>query len=163
MLFHDQSMHDYFSSESPTLSDDRSGSVSSVSKKPIPRKGHTKSRRGCLHCKRRRIKCNELHPGEHICESERVSQYQRYSRMQTLRESRTTVRISGERHSSNSTALCLSAPARSGRFTVNAWYLCMYLYNRRNQMYLTIKVDDGHAIVPPLHRHRVSALTRGRR
>ncbi|KAJ4292352.1 hypothetical protein N0V90_009013 [Kalmusia sp. IMI 367209] len=31
-------------------------------RKPIPRKGHTKSRRGCYNCKRRRIKCNEKHP-----------------------------------------------------------------------------------------------------
>ncbi|PVI07816.1 hypothetical protein DM02DRAFT_608430 [Periconia macrospinosa] len=31
-------------------------------RKPIPRKGHTKSRRGCYNCKRRRIKCNERHP-----------------------------------------------------------------------------------------------------
>ncbi|KAF2662314.1 hypothetical protein K491DRAFT_287443 [Lophiostoma macrostomum CBS 122681] len=31
-------------------------------RKPIPRKGHTKSRRGCFNCKRRRIKCNERHP-----------------------------------------------------------------------------------------------------
>ncbi|KAF2872576.1 hypothetical protein BDV95DRAFT_593924 [Massariosphaeria phaeospora] len=36
-------------------------------RKPIPRKGHTKSRRGCFHCKRRRIKCNERHPQCNHC------------------------------------------------------------------------------------------------
>jgi hypothetical protein len=36
-------------------------------RKPIPRKGHTKSRRGCFNCKRRRIKCNEQRPGCNHC------------------------------------------------------------------------------------------------
>jgi hypothetical protein len=36
-------------------------------RKPIPRKGHTKSRRGCYNCKRRRIKCNERHPECNHC------------------------------------------------------------------------------------------------
>jgi hypothetical protein len=36
-------------------------------RKPIPRKGHTKSRRGCFNCKRRRIKCNESHPECNHC------------------------------------------------------------------------------------------------
>lgn len=36
-------------------------------RKPIPRKGHTKSRRGCFNCKRRRIKCNERHPECNHC------------------------------------------------------------------------------------------------
>lgn len=36
-------------------------------RKPIPRKGHTKSRRGCYNCKRRRIKCNEGHPECNHC------------------------------------------------------------------------------------------------
>ncbi|KAL5382261.1 hypothetical protein DPSP01_006656 [Paraphaeosphaeria sporulosa] len=36
-------------------------------RKPIPRKGHTKSRRGCYNCKRRRIKCNEKHPECNHC------------------------------------------------------------------------------------------------
>lgn len=37
-------------------------------RKPVPRKGHTKSRRGCFNCKRRRIKCNEKHPNCAHCE-----------------------------------------------------------------------------------------------
>ncbi|KAF2273214.1 uncharacterized protein EI97DRAFT_164434 [Westerdykella ornata] len=39
----------------------------SRTRKPIPRKGHTKSRRGCFNCKRRRIKCNEKHPECNHC------------------------------------------------------------------------------------------------
>lgn len=31
-------------------------------RRPIPRKGHTKSRRGCFNCKRRRVKCQETTP-----------------------------------------------------------------------------------------------------
>lgn len=31
-------------------------------RRPIPRKGHTKSRRGCLNCKRRKVKCQETLP-----------------------------------------------------------------------------------------------------
>lgn len=33
-----------------------------VRRKPIPRKGHTKSRRGCFNCKRRKVKCQESRP-----------------------------------------------------------------------------------------------------
>ncbi|KAK4128538.1 hypothetical protein N657DRAFT_560911 [Parathielavia appendiculata] len=31
-------------------------------RRPIPRKGHTKSRRGCFNCKRRKVKCQETLP-----------------------------------------------------------------------------------------------------
>lgn len=31
-------------------------------RRPIPRKGHTKSRAGCLVCKKRKVKCDELFP-----------------------------------------------------------------------------------------------------
>lgn len=31
-------------------------------RRPIPRKGHTKSRAGCLVCKRRKVKCDEVKP-----------------------------------------------------------------------------------------------------
>ena len=31
-------------------------------RKPIPKKGHTKSRRGCYNCKRRKVKCQETLP-----------------------------------------------------------------------------------------------------
>ena len=33
-----------------------------VRRKPIPSKGHKKSRRGCFNCKRRRVKCSEQLP-----------------------------------------------------------------------------------------------------
>lgn len=39
-----------------------SGTLSMARRKPIPRKGHSKSRRGCFGCKRRKIKCSELKP-----------------------------------------------------------------------------------------------------
>ncbi|KAH8904343.1 hypothetical protein BR93DRAFT_930375 [Coniochaeta sp. PMI_546] len=36
-------------------------------RKPIPRKGHTKSRNGCLNCKRRKVKCQETLPECNHC------------------------------------------------------------------------------------------------
>ncbi|EGZ67988.1 hypothetical protein NEUTE2DRAFT_117399 [Neurospora tetrasperma FGSC 2509] len=39
-----------------------SATVTTRRNKPIPRKGHTKSRRGCYTCKRRRVKCSEKLP-----------------------------------------------------------------------------------------------------
>jgi hypothetical protein len=33
-----------------------------IRRRPVPRKGHTKSRRGCLNCKRRKVKCQETLP-----------------------------------------------------------------------------------------------------
>ncbi|KAF2625349.1 hypothetical protein BU25DRAFT_412779 [Macroventuria anomochaeta] len=55
------------SSDSPTASDYKPDNRTSQPRKPIPRKGHTKSRRGCFNCKRRRIKCNEKHPECNHC------------------------------------------------------------------------------------------------
>jgi len=37
-------------------------------RRPIPRKGHTKSRRGCYSCKRRKIKCQETKPSCEHCQ-----------------------------------------------------------------------------------------------
>ncbi|KAK3349349.1 hypothetical protein B0T25DRAFT_569992 [Lasiosphaeria hispida] len=34
----------------------------SIRRRPIPKKGHTKSRRGCNNCKRRKVKCQETLP-----------------------------------------------------------------------------------------------------
>ncbi|KAF2834002.1 hypothetical protein CC86DRAFT_339730 [Ophiobolus disseminans] len=67
MFSRDLSMHDSSSSDSATLSDGRHESATPLPRKPIPRKGHTKSRRGCFNCKRRRIKCNERHPECNHC------------------------------------------------------------------------------------------------
>ncbi|KAK4643635.1 hypothetical protein QC761_406450 [Podospora bellae-mahoneyi] len=36
-------------------------------RRPIPRKGHTKSRLGCFHCKRRKVKCQETIPSCSNC------------------------------------------------------------------------------------------------
>ncbi|POR35145.1 Uncharacterized protein TPAR_04676 [Tolypocladium paradoxum] len=36
-------------------------------RKPIPGKGHRKSRKGCFNCKRRRVKCSEVRPECHCC------------------------------------------------------------------------------------------------
>ncbi|KAF2004810.1 hypothetical protein P154DRAFT_19288 [Amniculicola lignicola CBS 123094] len=56
------------SSDSPEgCSNGENASAPPQPRKPIPRKGHTKSRRGCYHCKRRRIKCNERHPECNHC------------------------------------------------------------------------------------------------
>jgi hypothetical protein len=44
------------------LPDQPSQVVVRLRNKPIPRKGHTKSRRGCYNCKRRKVKCNETKP-----------------------------------------------------------------------------------------------------
>ncbi len=63
----ESTMHDGSSCDSPTLSESRNENVPSGPRKPIPRKGHTKSRRGCFNCKRRRIKCNEKHPDCNHC------------------------------------------------------------------------------------------------
>jgi hypothetical protein len=37
-------------------------------RKTFPRKGHTKSRKGCYNCKRRKIKCQETRPSCSNCE-----------------------------------------------------------------------------------------------
>lgn len=39
-----------------------------VKRQPIPRKGHTKSRRGCFSCKKRKIKCQETKPQCENCQ-----------------------------------------------------------------------------------------------
>ncbi|QDS68130.1 hypothetical protein FKW77_010264 [Venturia effusa] len=46
-----------------------------VRNKPIPRKGHTKSRRGCFNCKRRKIKCQETQPACGNCEKAGIYEY----------------------------------------------------------------------------------------
>lgn len=38
-----------------------------VRRRPIPRKGHTKSRNGCYNCKRRKVKCQENLPECYHC------------------------------------------------------------------------------------------------
>lgn len=48
--------------ESPARSDAGPVSANRARRKPIPKKGHTKSRRGCQACKRRKVKCQENLP-----------------------------------------------------------------------------------------------------
>lgn len=38
-----------------------------VKRRPMPRKGHRKSRNGCLTCKKRKVKCDEVSPRCDIC------------------------------------------------------------------------------------------------
>jgi hypothetical protein len=45
-----------------SVEDETNQSVVPARRKPVPRKGHTKSRRGCYSCKRRKIKCQETRP-----------------------------------------------------------------------------------------------------
>ncbi|KAK5987910.1 Sterol uptake control protein 2 [Cladobotryum mycophilum] len=49
-------------STSPSDNAERQGSRSLARRRPIPRKGHTKSRAGCSTCKRRKVKCDETKP-----------------------------------------------------------------------------------------------------
>jgi hypothetical protein len=42
-----------------TLTKDPAAATKPARRRPIPRKGHTKSRRGCYNCKRRKVKCPE--------------------------------------------------------------------------------------------------------
>lgn len=67
--------HRCFEETSNSISPNSSGpfseqesAVARVRNKPIPRKGHTKSRRGCFNCKRRKIKCQETQPACGNCE-----------------------------------------------------------------------------------------------
>jgi len=46
----------------PARSDAGPASANRARRKPIPKKGHTKSRRGCQACKRRKVKCQENLP-----------------------------------------------------------------------------------------------------
>ncbi|KAF2848909.1 hypothetical protein T440DRAFT_519502 [Plenodomus tracheiphilus IPT5] len=64
----DPSMTGSTSANSPNLPEGRDIDSPPHPRKPIPRKGHTKSRRGCYNCKRRRIKCSETHPECYNCE-----------------------------------------------------------------------------------------------
>lgn len=47
--------------QTPSVANDLALQIRSR-RRPIPRKGHTKSRRGCFNCKKRKIKCQENRP-----------------------------------------------------------------------------------------------------
>ncbi|KAM3562961.1 hypothetical protein MY1884_001506 [Beauveria asiatica] len=42
--------------------------VTRAKRRPIPRKGHTKSRGGCANCKKRKVKCDEVTPACGACQ-----------------------------------------------------------------------------------------------
>ncbi|KAF5557290.1 sterol uptake control 2 [Fusarium napiforme] len=80
-----QAINDRLPSDGPSLRQSLPGDTADVStstsssspsslligrprRRPIPRKGHTKSRRGCFHCKRRRVKCQETTPSCDNCD-----------------------------------------------------------------------------------------------
>ncbi|KAK2616850.1 hypothetical protein QQS21_000228 [Conoideocrella luteorostrata] len=67
----DSNSSDSSSSEShnnPSSIDDQTVETpAGSSRQPLSRRGHFKSRLGCFHCKRRRIKCNELRPSCSPC------------------------------------------------------------------------------------------------
>jgi hypothetical protein len=70
-LHHQHALVDTSNSISPNSSgpfSEHESAAVRVRNKPIPRKGHTKSRRGCFNCKRRKIKCQETQPGCGNCE-----------------------------------------------------------------------------------------------
>lgn len=56
-------MSDFFLTVSPAAA-----SLPYTPRRPIPRKGHRKSRAGCLICKRRKVKCDEVTPKCGGCE-----------------------------------------------------------------------------------------------
>jgi hypothetical protein len=58
----------YFASSSSSSSDTHCTILVPLRRKPLPRKGHTKSRRGCYACKKRKIKCQETLPKCGHCE-----------------------------------------------------------------------------------------------
>jgi len=57
---------DWPQSQQPEVIRDKPSNI--VKRKPMPRKGHTKSRRGCFSCKRRKIKCQETKPSCEHCQ-----------------------------------------------------------------------------------------------
>ncbi|CAM1506376.1 Fc.00g060170.m01.CDS01 [Cosmosporella sp. VM-42] len=61
-------MSEYSGTASPAPSSDQSSALVPTKRRPIPRKGHTKSRAGCLSCKRRKVKCDELSPACGPCQ-----------------------------------------------------------------------------------------------
>lgn len=51
----------------PNSSSGSSDTPARVKRRPIPRKGHTKSRGGCANCKKRKVKCDEVSPACGAC------------------------------------------------------------------------------------------------
>ncbi|TID17465.1 hypothetical protein E6O75_ATG08211 [Venturia nashicola] len=85
------------SPESSTPFSERESAVARVRNKPIPRKGHTKSRRGCFNCKRRKIKCQETQPAcgncekaGIVCDYPKIVQQQQQTEVSIIRQPQAT-------------------------------------------------------------------------
>jgi hypothetical protein len=141
------SMLDSSPSDSPTLSDSRNESASSLPRRPIPRKGHTKSRRGCYSCKRRRIKCNEKLPDcNHCIKAGLQCEYP------------ANIVHATQRSPTYGTHL---QPQEMGnlRSTPGMFVSVPQAYSQLQQ-YLTMIVNGRYAPVPPLSDHRIPPSTR---
>lgn len=51
----------------PSSVESSSDTTLRLKRRPIPRKGHTKSRGGCANCKKRKVKCDEVSPACGAC------------------------------------------------------------------------------------------------
>lgn len=147
MMSRDQSVHDSSSSDSPARSDGRHESAAPLPRKPIPRKGHTKSRRGCFNCKRRRIKCNERHPECNHCIKAGLHCEYPANIIQATQRSPISPHPQEVANLRSTPGMFVSSPQA----------------HRQTRQDLTITVDGGYALVPPFSHHRVPASASGRR
>ena len=118
-----------------------------VRRKPIPRKGHTKSRRGCFNCKRRRIKCNEKRPDCNHCIKAGLQCEYPLNVVNTMRVS-----------SNPQEKISDSVPCIPETFVSDIWVPSRLLWQ-----ILTTLGNARHALVPSVPRYRVSTSTRWRR
>jgi hypothetical protein len=137
-------MLDSSSSDSPTLSDSRNESAPLLPRRPIPRKGHTKSRRGCYNCKRRRIKCSERHPECNHCIKAGLQCEYPANIIQATQRSHISPHPQGVGNLRSTPGMFVSVPQAFSQL----------------QQYLTITVHVRYALVPSLLDYRISALTR---
>lgn len=147
MISRDSSMHDSSSSDSPTMSDGRRESATPLPRKPVPRKGHTKSRRGCFNCKRRRIKCSETHPECNHCIKAGLHCEYPANIIQATQRSATSPHPQEVGNLRSTPGMFVSNPKAHYQFRQN----------------LTSTVHGRHAPVPPLPHHRISTSTSRRR
>lgn len=141
----DPSMLDSSSSDSPTLSDCRTDSAPPLPRKPIPRKGHTKSRRGCFNCKRRRIKCNERHPECNHCIKAGLQCDYPANIIQATQRSPSSPHPQEVGNLRSTPGMFVSIPQAS----------------RPRRQYLTTTVHGRYALVPSFSHHCVSTFASG--
>jgi hypothetical protein len=141
------SILDSSSSDSPTLSDSRNESASSLPRRPIPRKGHTKSRRGCYSCKRRRIKCNERHPDCNHCIKAGLQCEYPANIIQATQRSPTY-------------GTCPPPQEMGNLRSTPGMFVSVSQAYYQLQQYLTIIVNGRYALIPPLSDNRISPSAR---